>query len=266
MVDQSLHCIQLILRPVVRLCLRRSLKLQEIVELIKQLLVEEAAEILKQSNETPNSSKVCVMTGVHRKDVARLLQQRPTLKKPVTMTRRVIERWQQDATFRTKSGKARVLTTNGAQSEFFSLVQSVSRDLNPATVLNELERIGLVVRTSYGAKLVSRVFNPRGEPTKGYELLARDTSDLITAVDENINLDLEVPNLHIKTEYDNILESALPNIRKWMFEEGSAFHQRLRNYLSQFDKDINKEIVGPSAARVVVGSFSLTSKEAHYVK
>ncbi|MCB0335374.1 MAG: hypothetical protein KDD62_03690, partial [Bdellovibrionales bacterium] len=60
-----------LLRPALKLCLRHSMKLTELLELIKRELVEIATEQLEHDGEKVSGSRIAVMTGVHRKDVAR---------------------------------------------------------------------------------------------------------------------------------------------------------------------------------------------------
>ena len=81
------------------------------------------------------------------------------------------------------------------------------------------------------------------------------------AVEENVIEESEVPNHHIKTEYDNIPEHHRETIRKWFFKSGSAFHQQARRFLSQFDRDAtSKKVSGTGTIRVAVGSFSFMEK------
>ncbi len=59
---------------------------------------------------------------------------------------------------------------------------------------------------------------------------------------------------------DNIFYRDLPRIRRWLVDEGKLFHQKVRNYLAQFDKDISVEQGDMrSGARVTVTAVSLTS-------
>lgn len=226
---------------------------------LKGVYVEVAREQLQKQGAAASASRISVMTGVHRKDVSRLLEAAPVAKASKNLAARIIGAWRNSKRFCNASGKPRVLSAEGKESEFVSLVQSVSVDLNPYTVLFELERIGAVQRVRSGVRLVSRLYNPRGDSAAGIGLLGSDISDLMAAVEENIERTEPnaVPNLHIKTEYDNIPETAAAEIRSWCLREGSAFHQRVRNFLSQFDRDISSKKLkdGPSI-RVAVGAFS----------
>lgn len=251
-------CLRLILRPVARFCLRHSIKLQELNECCKAALVGEAKRELSLSGAAVSASKLSIMTGVHRQDINRLSGNAPQEKVSENLTSRILGHWQSNKRFQTPGGKAKTLTVEGRDSEFWQLVTSVSADLNPYTVLYELERIGAVKRTRDGLKLASRVYIPRGNVEKGFSLLQGDTNDLISAVEENVFASENVPNLHIKTEYDNIVPSAVPEIRTWLIKEGSAFHQRARSFLSRFDRDLNPALKSEAApaVRVALGAFS----------
>ena len=251
------ECLELMLRPIIRFCIRRSIKLQDFLQISKTIFVRVAEAEMEQSEVKVSASRLSLMTGVHRKDVAQILSEGPLFKNEKNFITRIIGQWQNDPRFSTKSGKPRTLTCQGKNNEFIDLVRSVSNDPNPYTVLYELERLGMVQKTSRGLKLIGTFFNPSMNPTESLKLLASDTDDLITAVEENIEGTEKVPNLHIKTEYDKVSEDAVEKIRNWFIKEGGVFHARARKFLSQFDKDINPDVKGKNCkVRVAVGTFS----------
>lgn len=247
------------LRPIVRLCLRSSLGIQTLVETAKEVFVELAAEEINRSGERLTASRVSVITGLHRRDVQRLLEGSAPKETQGALVARVIGQWEQDLSFRTKGGAPKVLSTGTSDSEFHRLVETVSKDVNPGTVLRELERIGAVEQTDRGAKLVARAYNVGERVEEGMAILTSDVDDLVVAVEENLLGAVEVPNLHGRTEYDNISSDALPEIREWIFNEGSTFHRKVRDYLSRFDRDINPSVGGKGGARVVFSTFSRMS-------
>ena len=257
-----LKALEGLLRPLARFCLRRSLKLQEFTETAKAVFLEIAAEEIKREGAAVSTSRLSVITGLHRRDVMRLFRnQESKLGTDTSIVARVIGQWQQDSRFSTRNGKARALQIEGRNSEFMELVRSVSKDLNPYTVLFELERIGAVKRSENTLTLESSVYVPSGDIKEGLLLLARDSADLISAVDENIFKPDELPNLHIKTEYDNICPEFIPEIRRWFLEHGQTFHEEARKFLSKFDKDLNPKLSGKAGGiRAAVGTFSLVDR------
>lgn len=244
------------LRPIVRLCLRSSLGIQTLVETAKEVFVELAAEEIRRSGERLTASRISVITGLHRRDVQRLLEGSAPKESQGALVARVIGQWEQDPRFRTKGGAPKVLSTGSADSDFHRLVATVSKDVNPGTVLRELERTGVIEHTDRGAKLIGRAYNVGERVEEGMAILTSDVDDLVVAVEENLLGEVDVPNLHGRTEYDNISVDALPEIREWVFKEGSLFHRKVRDYLSRFDRDINPEVGGKGGARVVFSTFS----------
>lgn len=253
-------------RPVVRLCLRHGIKLGELLDVVKRAFVVEASRQLEQEGEGVSTSRISVMTGVHRTDVAQIRTEKSYAPRERHIASDVINQWRFDAKFCTKPGRPRPLSLDGKNSEFADLVKMVSHSISPYTVSFELERLGMVSRNREG-KLVlrTRVFVPKGDPGSVLSMLAEDVDDLIVAVESNAFADetQTLPNHHLKTEYSNIPDEVLPEVREWCLREGSAFHERARNFLSKFDKDINPQQVGSGVNRIVVGSFSLIEGGIH---
>ncbi len=251
-----LDCVRQLLRPVLKFCLRHSVQLPDIIECCKVAFVELAAEQLKSAEAGISISRIGVMTGITRREVTRIYQDGERREGLVSLPTKVLGQWQGDKRFMTPLGKPRVLSLGAENSEFAELVASVSSDLNPYTLLYELERIGAVERTPQGAKLVKFVFGSH-EVQEIAKMMALDATDLMEAIHENTNRKKdEAANYHIVTEYDNIAHEAVPQIRSWILKEGTKFHARLRKYLSKFDCDINRNLPEqPAGVRVAVGGF-----------
>ena len=255
------QCLSLLMKPIVRFCLRRSIKVQDVIETAKIVFVELAEEEIRKSGKDISASKISVMTGMHRRDISRLYQSSTTKKQAPSLIARLIGQWQHDRRFSTKAGRPRVLSYEGADSEFAALVRSVSKELNSYTLLFELERIGAIEKTTGGIRLLAGSFVPRGDLKEGIDLLSKDMEDLMSAVEENVSELSDVPHLHLKTEYDNVPETLTPLIREWLLKEGSSFHQRARDFISGFDRDINPDVEDDGTRiRVAVGTFSRVQK------
>lgn len=258
--DVILTNLLMLARPVVRLCLRHGIKLGELLDVMKRAFVVEAARQLESKGEAVSTSRITVMTGVHRTDVAQIRTEKGYAPRERHTASDVINQWRFDKNFCTKPGKPRPLTSEGKDSEFAALVKTVSNSISPYTVSFELERLGMVSRNREG-KLVlkTRVYVPKGDPGSVLSMLAEDIDDLMVAVEGNAfaSEGEGTPNHHLKTEYTNIPDEVLPEIKNWCVREGSAFHERARNFLSKFDRDINPRQLGSGTNRVAVGSFSL---------
>lgn len=246
------------LRPVVRLCLRRSIKLMELFELLKQVLVEVAREELDQSGSEPSVSKISVMSGVHRRDVTRLIDSKTEPARPESIITKVIGQWQNDSRFIGPDGKPRNLTTKGVKSDLFKLIRSVSSDLAPYTVLFELERLGLIELEAGSARLTSRFNLAQNDLCSGYDMFGEDLRDLGQAIDSNLHGTSEPKNLHLKTEFSAIPRDKIPEVSRWLLVNGSKFHRKVEQYLAKFDRDISKQKKSNDDVRVAYGSFCLS--------
>lgn len=250
-------CLRNILRPVVSFCLRKSIPIQMLLETAREVMFECAAEDLESQGAKLNASRLSVITGLTRREVTKRL--REDVRAPVvdSFPSRVIGQWEQDPQFLTKGGKPRLLSIEGDESEFAALVAKVSRDVHPSTVLFQLERLGTVERSSRGLKLVKPEQELSENAEQSFALLARDSEDLIAAVEENVfSVDRNSRNLHARTEYDNISSEDIPVIRQWLLREGAEFHLKARNFLAQYDLDINPRENVSGDTRVVFGTFS----------
>ena len=159
-----------VLRPLIRFCLRRSIKIQDVVSVIKREFVSVAREELEAKQLEESVSKISVMTGLQRADVSRVVKQKeedPAGK--ASVIGKVISQWRHDKRFTTKNGEPRELICKGKTSEFAQLVQSVSKYINPYTVFFELERLGYIEQPHTSAGRI---------PTdKGYRLYVNQTSE-----------------------------------------------------------------------------------------
>ncbi|MCB0324728.1 MAG: hypothetical protein KDD69_14195 [Bdellovibrionales bacterium] len=257
--SEHLLALRSVLKPVVRLCLRRGLKLQALIEIAKEQFLEAAADEVSRAGEAPSASKISVMTGVHRKDVARF-QQSPTPQRAESdVITRIIGQWQHDPRFQTQGGKPKTLTCQGTASEFAALVRSVSKELSVYPILFELERMNMVARRGNSVTLLKKTNIRRDNAVEGFRFLAEDADDLIAAVEENLATELKTPNLHIKTEFDQIPVEHLAQLRKWLLQEGTKFHLKVRKFLSQYDAEINPELKTSRTTefgRIAFGTFS----------
>ncbi len=246
------QCLRLLLRPVMKFCLRQALSVQQVVETAKVIAIELAKEDMERRGEKVNISRLSVMTGIRRREIRRILENPESEPASGSLATRVVGQWENDARFRAKNNQPRALTSE----EFRELVALVSTDVNPTSILFELERTGAVERRDKVLRLKRTHYVPKGNPLEGFYVLAKDSDDLIAAVEENV-FDAEGgANLHGRTEFDNIAREHITAIRKWLIAEGSEFHQKVRQYLSKFDLDINPTMGHQGGARVSLGTFS----------
>jgi len=250
--------LRIALVPVVRFCLRRSISLKMFIGVLKEVYVSEATKIISRDGAEVSASRLAIMTGVHRKDVS-LIQEGgfDDEARYNDLLTRILGQWQVDREFSSK-GRPKTLSCVGKASQFVNLVRKVNKDINPYSALFELERAGLVERGDEGVTAIATEFVPAGNTESVFRMYQEDGSDLLRAVEENA-MKVGPTHLHLRTEFDNIPEDKLSEIRKWVFAEGARFHKRARSLLSRYDRDTsNKKDIGRGKARVAVTLFGFS--------
>lgn len=138
-----------LLRPLVRVLVARGIVFPQLIEWLKLLYVEQARELLGPAT---TQSRLSVATGVHRKDVKRLLSQPADGYEPnreTSLASRALGLWLGADRYQGADGEPLALPltapADGGPS-FHELVTGISRDVRPRAVLDEWLRRGLVTR------------------------------------------------------------------------------------------------------------------------
>lgn len=245
--------------PLIRFCLRRGVKLQEFLEISKELFIEAGKEELGRAEVELSTNRISMFTGVHRRDVERFKAGDPKKKTTADILTRILGQWKNDKRFCVKAGVGKKLVFSGKEGEFADLVYSVSKELSPYTVLAELERLQYVQHVDEKLVLTAQEFTPKKDLELSLGLVGEDISDLVAAVETNTFEVVDTPSLHLSTRYDNVCEDFIPEIREWMMEEGARIHERARNFLSKYDKDLNPKLANKKAGcKIVLGTFGHT--------
>ena len=184
-----------LLVPVARLSLQAGLKLPDLLELLKTSMVKAALarDSASGSAQTKVSdSRLSVMTGVHRKDLRKLRESPETpLSFKTSLSSQVFGRWRTDPLYLTKSGEPRVLHRSDPDPQgrsFETLVASVSTDVHPRSVLDDLTRLGLVeVSTNQRLRLIAKAFIPRSDLQELWGVSLRNASDHLSAIAHNLD-------------------------------------------------------------------------------
>ncbi|MGY8678712.1 DUF6502 family protein [Bradyrhizobium sp. UFLA05-153] len=182
-----------LLRPLVRLCIRSGMTFPALAQLLRELFVNVAEHDFALEGKEQTDSRVSLLTGIHRKEVARLRGAgAPVHEAPaaVSLTSAVIARWLAAPEFTDAKGEPLSLprTVEGAAPSFEQLVASVTKDVRPRAVLDEWLDRGLVTINGDDAiELVEAAFVPRGEDDSKWHYLGRNLHDHIAAAAENVS-------------------------------------------------------------------------------
>ena len=155
-----------VLRPIVRLLVRHGITFPYLADLLKLIYVETAEAEFALGGRPLTDSRITLLTGVHRKDVRHLRRDVDVdaLPQPsLTLGTQIVARWLGDPAFLERRGRPRPLprTPKGGSESFAALVERVSKNVRPRSVLDELLRLGVVeIDDSDQVHLVTRGFIP----------------------------------------------------------------------------------------------------------
>lgn len=159
-----------LLRPVVRLLLNNAITFPYLSDLLKSIFVETAEKEFGLGVRPLTDSRITLLTGVHRKDVRRLRHAVvPEAAPPsgLTLGTKIVARWLGDPSYLDPTGAPRPLPRTphkGGAESFAALVEKVSTNVRPRSVLDELVRLGVVeIDAEDRVHLVTRGFVPGKE-------------------------------------------------------------------------------------------------------
>ena len=134
-----------LLGPLVRILLRQGISFRELAELAKEVYVQVAVRDFQIAEKEQSDARIAVLTGLTRKDVARIRSQPPEDLAPRHTHRitRVLSGWHKDREFTGPFGVPNDLEFDG-ESSFTELCRRYSGDMPPRAVLDELIRVGAV--------------------------------------------------------------------------------------------------------------------------
>lgn len=215
----------LILKPLSKLLIRSEMSYASASEMLKIKLIECAVEKLAELNEPITDTRIHLMTGVHRKDVKRIrdltgTQEHKAANMPLTS--QVLAKWIGDPKFLSASRLPRPLEkrSNASQDGFDDLINSLSKDVRPKSVLDEMLSRKMVIINQSGMvelDLENIIANQPAEDVAYF--LGMNIHDHIDVAVGNLN-DLSKPQLERSTHYFGLSESAALELEEFSKEIG----------------------------------------------
>lgn len=254
--------IRRLLRPVVRQLLAWGVTYPVLDQIVRGLFVEVAEQDFALPHKRQTDSRVSLVTGIHRKEIARVRRQpegeRARVPLESTVVTRVIGRWMGGPPFTERGGRPRALPYEAARAgaaSFARLVADAGFDGPVRSVLDEMLRSGTVVWREDGSVALAREANlPLGDLGGKLDLLGSDPAELFRTIAHNI----EQPDdawLQRKVVYDNVGADALPELRTAARSEGEALIRSANKLLAARDRDRTPDAPGGRRSRVVLGTY-----------
>jgi hypothetical protein len=246
-------------RPLVRLLIGRGATFPAVMEQLRQLFVDEAIADIQRRGMKPTASAVSLLSGVHRKDLRAREQgaaravAATAAPAPLGLIGQIVGRWLSDPLY-LDGAKPRVLHRGDEPGQFDQLVQSVSTDVGPRAVLEEMLRLAVVRVDGEQIELDTRGMVPRGDFAAMAEALGVNLRDHAAAscanlIDGRNLLEQAIYVDEISPESAHLLHQAAT--RAWR----PAFARVMRLAEKRFARDAVKEPEARRQARVRFGVY-----------
>ncbi len=193
--DLTLAAAVRVLAPLLPMLLREGVNYPRLAAALKTAFLEAAPGVLLDSAVRLNDSSISTLTGIHRKDVRAWRDAGQPLSQPRTLgaAMNVFTRWSTDSEYCDAKGRPRILERKGGAGSFEALAASVSSDVHPRTVLQELLRLGiaeLVAGPSDGdadrIRICADAFVPKDGMPELLQLLSDNVGDHLAAAVQNV--------------------------------------------------------------------------------
>jgi len=255
-----------ILRPLVRQLVHHGVTFPVVSKLLKQLFVEVAAEEFKLPRRKLSDSRIALITGIPRKDVAGLRHappERRVLPLDAHTATRLIGRWTSDPRYLTPDGQPQVLPfeTRDDTPSFSELVRRVGGDIPARAILDELVRVGAAtVSPARDITLLAQRYIPATGTVEKIDMLGEDASQFVATIGHNVLAQPDDLRFQQKIEFDNIGSRGVPTLERHLRKLADAFLTRVTDLMAAYDRDRNPSAPGGERTRVTMGAYYFEEK------
>jgi Family of unknown function (DUF6502) len=218
----ALDAIAALFVPLARLALAQGLTAPMLEEALRMALVQACKEGLVAQGlpEHRLVSRISAGAGLTRREVMRLNEQlaQGRAAHGHSLAAEVFTRWVADPALRPARGKPRTLPRHGEAPSFEALAKSVTQDVHPRTLLDELCRLGMAELDDTGDKvtLLKTAFVPDGDQQQMLGFLAANVGDHLSGAVSNVMGEAGRRHFDQAVFADDLALASLPHIHEFV--------------------------------------------------
>lgn len=269
-----------LLFPLARLCLANGVSFAVVEEHLKQAFVQEADMLNSEVPAHGKISRISTATGLTRREVTRLINvDAPARTSKPSVATELFARWKSDAAYQDHDGNPAVLKRLGPSPSFEALAQSITRDVHPRSILDELVRLGLVCFDEEQGSVFLTVgdFVPHRDAGQMLDFLGSNVGDHLNAAVANV---LHGGNQHLEqavfadelssesldalrplfaTQWSALRNAVVPVITELIESDrlaGRAQDRRIRIGLYSFDEHVGETRAANNTEKLPIRRYS----------
>lgn len=239
--DAFLRVLRELMRPLVRTMIARGLTAPVVYGLLKRVFVEVAEDSFQLDGKPLTDSRVALLTGVHRKDIRTFRSQTDDgaarARRKSTLLATVVGQWMSHPDYADGTTPRTLPRISDNGPDFETLVQSLSKDVRPRTVLDELRNAGLVVVLDDGSlQLQPEAVVGTSEATDKEVFFGANVGDHMAAAAENLLSDTP-PFFERSVFYNQLPPEAIDEIEASARAQAQSMLEDLNRQSSALHRD-----------------------------
>jgi len=254
-----LEALRTLLLPLARLAVARGLPVRDVEEQLRGAFVAAAREAQPAGAPARQVSRIATATGLTRREVTRLLgvprDAATPRRSPAT---ELFARWLAEPSLRDARGRPRPLPRQGAEGSFEALARSVTRDVHPRSLLDELCRLGLAQVDGDTVQLTHESFVPKDDRDRMLGFLGANVGDHLRAAVGNV---LSTEPLHLEQAMfaDELSRDSMEEIDAFVRTQWKAL---IAATVPRVNQQIEADRAGdrPGDQRVRIGMYMYSTK------
>jgi len=254
-----------VLVPLARMLLRNNVPYGAFTELARRAYVE-AAKGFTVDGKKQNNSRIATITGLSRKEVKRIVELKEETDElsieKYNRAARVVYGWVHDPVYQENESRTLVLRFDGVEPSFMALAKAYSGDVPARTILDELERVGVVsVDEDKKIHLLSRAYIPKAGLDEKISYIGSDVAALLNTMDRNIYQPELSPYFQRKVYYDDLPNEVIDELQALIANNSQKLLEEVDKAMAKHDRDANPKSKGTGRNAIGVGVYYFKNDE-----
>ncbi len=260
-----------ILKPLVRIAVKRGYEVGRFVDILKLAFVEVIQDDFRVPGRKLSISRIALLSGLTRREASRLvnstwLEGLESPRRQLNRAASVFEAWASDARFCDEHGHPAPLPLEvdeeSVEPSFGELVKAHGADVPMRAILDELLRVGAVGHTRDGRiRQIENAYVPFLEEDARFAIQGSDIADLISAIDHNNTPEAGEPYFQRRVSYSKLPVDYLPELKERVRAEGEELLDRLSEEMSRKDGRVSESGQPTQSMRAMVGLYYYENEE-----
>lgn len=242
--DQVIRSCCYLLLPVVRFLLNRGVTWSEFGEMSKEAYVQVARDDYGIQGRPTNNSRVAMMTGLSRREVARVRDrvlegENQAENLQGNQISRILTGWHVDTEFTNGYGQSKDLPVSGTTGSFSSLLKSYAGDLPHGAISKEMQQRGLIKELNSGQfRVLKRDYVYSELDPEIVQRMGVALHDHAATLEHNLNEHRDsTPRFEAIADNAKLTPRAFRTFQKLVESQGLAFLEEMDGWLANHEID-----------------------------